>query len=31
MDKDQMIELPELNSNLYGPVSDSKESLIEVS
>jgi len=26
-----MIELSELNSNLYNPISDSKENLIEVS
>lgn len=31
MDKEPMIELNELNSNLYSPVSDSKENLIEVS
>lgn len=31
MDKEPMIELNELNSNLCSPVSDSKENLIEVS
>lgn len=30
MDKDIMIDLTELNSNLYSPVADSKENLIEV-
>lgn len=31
MDKDSMIELAEFHSNLYSPISDSKENLIEVS
>lgn len=31
MDKDPMIELSELNDNLFSPVSNSKENLIEVS
>lgn len=31
MDKDSLIELVELNSNLYSPISNSKENLIEVS
>lgn len=31
MDKDLMIELTEFHNNLYGPISDSRENLIEVS
>jgi len=31
MDKDPMIELTEFHNNLYGPMSDSRENLIEVS
>lgn len=31
MDKDPMIELTEFHNNLYGPISDSRENLIEVS
>lgn len=31
MDKDSTIELTELKSNLFNPISNSKENLIEVS